>query len=137
MEDGDLCRLAVRKCAKQVQVARLGQPAGHFGLTQEADIAPPLRPRLNNNLFNARGGHSEPLDQTLGLDEPRQPAAVGTRSHPELHRVNRLALIGSRVGKELEIAGGDNQSRRTQPAIDQEPRHDQKIVVGQALGHDH
>src|SRR6266851_6974530 len=70
VEDGDLCRLAVRKPAKQVQVARLGQPAGHFGLTQETDVAPPLRPRLNNNLFNARGGHSEPFDQALRWDEP-------------------------------------------------------------------
>src|SRR5260370_40957641 len=38
---------------------------------------------------------------------------------------------------ELEIAGGDNQSCRSQPAIDQESRHDQKIVVGQALGQDY
>src|SRR6266581_8334294 len=136
MQHGDLGGLAIRKRPEQVQVSRLGKAPRYLGFAEEPYVAAPFGRALDGRL-QALGWNSEPLRDPVGRHQPRQPPAVGPRSHPELHGVDRLPLVGGEIGKTLEIASRDDQHGRSKPSIDELARDDHHLVIGEALRQDH
>src|SRR6266566_624014 len=105
MQHGDLGSLAIRKRPEQVQVSRLGKAPGYLGFAEEPYVAAPFGRALDGRL-QTLGWNSEALRDPVGRHQPRQPPAVGPRSHPELHGVDRLPWSVVRSARPLKSPAG-------------------------------